>query len=144
MNDKIKIALIIAALLFVIVVYIVTRRNRQEAKDTAEAIEIIASGETDPSTGIRSYNNAKYQALAAKIYGALKGLGTDEQALYSALNELRSDEDAKALDLAFGIKQGESLGAWIAGDGEQAEVNKLLESKGINYKFPILEIWSQN
>lgn len=97
------------------------------------------SGET------ASYSSATYSQLADKIYAAVMYTwGTDEQAIYDAFNLMKNNIDVAMLIKAFGKRRLEfstqtaELGAHLGNDldsTEIAQINTILGSKGITYKF---------
>ena len=77
----------------------------------------------------------EYDVLSDTLYKAMKGPGTDEDAVYSALGSLRNKDDWKNLVKTFGKKDGMTLPEWInddMGSGEVAKVNSILKKAGIS------------
>lgn len=82
--------------------------------------------------------SAQASTLADKIFSALRGLGTDEEAVYSAFRMLRSRSDLLLLSRTFGVRGGRTLNEWLAADLSQKEldkVNQILATNGITYSF---------
>lgn len=92
-----------------------------------------------------SYPSATYSQLADKIYAAVMYTwGTDEQAIYDAFSQMKNNLDVAMLIKAFGKRrlefstQDAELGAHLGNDldsTEIAQINSILGSKGITYKF---------
>lgn len=83
-------------------------------------------------------SNATFNMLANKLYTAMKGVGTDEDTVYSVFGQLGNTADVLKLITVFGTKDGETLDQWIRGDLSSWEINKLnrlLANKGIVYSF---------
>lgn len=83
-------------------------------------------------------SNATFNLLANKLYTAMKGIGTDENTIYSVFNQLNNTADVYKLIAVFGTKDGETLDQWIRGDlgyFELKKLNKILVNKGIAYSF---------
>lgn len=83
-------------------------------------------------------SSATFNMLASKLYTAMKGVGTDEDTVYSVFGQLNNTADMYKLIAVFGTKDGETLDQWIRGDLSSWEIkklNSLLASKGITYTF---------
>lgn len=83
-------------------------------------------------------SNATFNMLANKLYTAMKGIGTDEDTVYSVFGQLNNTADMLKLIAVFGTRDGETLDQWIRGDlasWEIAKLNRLLSNKGIAYSF---------
>jgi hypothetical protein len=64
-----------------------------------------------------------YERLAREIHGAIAGLGTDEEAVYSALQRLQHEPAAiSQLEAVYSNRYGESLEKAIRGDFSGAEL----------------------
>lgn len=126
----------VALLLFYFFVY------RSEERQAREGERAIDENRNQVPNGQSSYlSNGEAAGIANAIEAALDGWGTDETALMREVAKLRNNADAHKLDKAFGIRDGESLGAWLASDGEISEMQEFLEeAKGITYKFQIYEV----
>ena len=85
-----------------------------------------------------SYNDADYTNYANRLYEAMKGLGTDEDAIFSVFMMMNTDSDVRKLINAFGSRKGENLAQWLLGDlstSDIDEINAILSKNGINYRF---------
>lgn len=81
---------------------------------------------------------AQASTLADKIFSAVKGWGTDEEAIYSVFRMLRSRSDLLLLARTFGVRGGRTLNEWLTADLSQKEldkVNQILTTNGITYSF---------
>ena len=84
-----------------------------------------------------SFSESQYKVFADTLYGAMKGLGTDTNAVYGVFNAMNTKADILKLVSAFGSRDGESLSQWMAGEWKLSisNINKILASKGIDYQF---------
>ena len=83
-------------------------------------------------------SNADYNRLADKLYKAVKGVGTDETAIYAVFNALTNKADLLKLIAVFGTKDDMTLVQWLYDDLNSREIGKLnsiLANKGIDYSF---------
>ena len=68
----------------------------------------------------------------------MKGIGSDESAVYRVFASAKNDLDVLGIVKAFGVKDGETLGQWLTADLDEKEIkalNDLLARKGIKYRF---------
>ena len=85
-----------------------------------------------------SFQDTDYSNMANALLGAMKGLGTDEDTIYSVFNRMETESDVRKLVASFGLQNGKTLQQWLLSElskTEQAKLNALLETKGINYTF---------
>lgn len=86
-----------------------------------------------------SYDENQYQTFANVLYKAMKGAGTDENAVKDVFSQMLTRSDVLKLISVFGVKDGENLGEWINDDfsssAKETYVNKVLEVNSVNYKF---------
>ncbi len=133
--------LIAAAIIIVIAIVIIAifgkkiknwitdlKQQRDLEKDNDKLIE--ATGQTP------SYADVQYRQWADKLYVAMKGAGTDEDAIDNIMAQMRNDADVLKLVSAFGIRDSEDLYQWIDGEywGEPS-CNKILRKNGITILF---------
>ena len=90
-------------------------------------------------TGERTtLTNAKFQQLATVIYGACKGWGTDEDAIYGAFYQLNNTADFLKLENVFGLRDGHDLDWWMRSElspRDLRKLNEILANKGIEHAF---------
>lgn len=80
----------------------------------------------------------QFSTYAAKLYRAMKGPGTNEQAIYTVFEAMNTRSDVQQLVKTYGTKDGETLREWLYGDLSEDEIehiNAIFASKSINYKF---------
>lgn len=100
------------------------------AQDLAD--HIAQTGETPTLT------NAKFSQLADIIYGACKGFGTDEDAIYNAFGQLNNTADYLKLANVFGLHDGHNLDWWMRSELSKKELktlNEILANHGIDHAF---------
>jgi len=57
-----------------------------------------------------------YKSLASRLEKAMKGMGTDNDEVFAVLHNIDTKEQFNNLVKAFGIRDGQNLNQWIAGD----------------------------
>lgn len=93
-----------------------------------------------------SYIDSQYKLFADAIYSAGFDVlfGTDEDAIYAVFNKMNNDLDVNKLIIAFGARRiefstrVEGLAQFLTSEldaSEIANINKILGSKNINYRF---------
>ena len=81
---------------------------------------------------------ADAELYAQRLYTAMKGMGTDEDAIYSVFLNLKTKGDVLYLIQVFGVKDHETLVQWITSElnsKERAKLNSILANKNIDYTF---------
>ena len=76
--------------------------------------------------------------LAKRLYRAMKGNGTDEDAIWDVYNRMSTRSDVLQLNKTFGIMEDETLSEWLYDDLDADEIlhlNQILANKGINYQY---------
>jgi type II secretory pathway pseudopilin PulG len=107
-----------------------------------------------------SFSDSQFEVWSTKIDGAVAGCGTDEEAIYEVFRALKNEADVRKLISVFGIRYYTpceysdpvsytiwlvnhqaypgDLQSFLAADLDSdniAEINSILASKGINYRF---------
>lgn len=59
---------------------------------------------------------AAYTAMASAIYSAVKGLGTDEEAIKTVFKKLKTNDDFRQLVLSFNVRDGLDMLQWLYDD----------------------------
>lgn len=75
---------------------------------------------------------------ADKLYAAMKGLGTDEDAVYEVFSHLQSRSDVLYLIRTFSVRNGRTLVEWITSElnsTERTRLNVILSGNNVNYSF---------
>lgn len=82
-----------------------------------------------------TYPTSQYDTFADSLYRAMKGLGTDDGAVRNIFNKMETRDDVLRLIKSFGSRENETLQEWLEGDGCTDYVNKILQSKSIEFSF---------
>lgn len=109
------------------------------AESKAEIQQIKSDVEAHEDKGEKpTMTFADYQAEANKLYNAMNGFGTDDDAVEEVFNSIQNNVDFLKLKAAFGTREGSTWQQWLDGDLNQAEkdaINQSLDAKGIIYKI---------
>ncbi len=87
-----------------------------------------------------SYGESQYTVFAKKLFAAMDGLFTNEDAIYNVFKKMNTIDDILMLEVAFSDieDENESLADWLHDDLNNDEidtVNAILESRQIVYSF---------
>jgi len=130
------ICLVIVALFFILKNQITNliQKLKNKADSNAELNEEISSG------GSLSYTQAQYVSFANKLYDSMKGFGTNRDGIRYVFNSMNTKADVLKLIQVFGMRDGETLAQWLKGEtwffkNITGEINQILSSKGIDYRF---------
>lgn len=130
-------------------------RADQASRQAASDLQALASRGVYPS-----YSTSQYELFAQQLAVAMAGCGTDNGMIESVMNSMKNDADILRLIQVFGVRPYEpcfytnpidhatwvlnneafpgSLGVWFAWDlseGDIEDVNNILQSKGIQFRF---------
>ena len=135
--SKIDINLIIKTIIVIIAfVFGITYLRKYLRKKKSQSL--IKDLDKDVNISKLTYPISYYAVWATDLLNAMKGVGTNEQAIYDVFKKLQSKDDVLQLITAFGVEDGETLTQWIIGelgDDEKATLNRLLNDKDINYQI---------
>lgn len=84
-----------------------------------------------------TYTSDTYQRYADKIQQAI-GWWTNEARIYDVFNDMETNDDVEKLIAAFGRRESGTLSDWLykgLDTGEVNDINKILKTKNIGYKF---------
>lgn len=126
------IALMIA--IAAVVLYFIYKKMRTAIQER----KLIADVNKEVSPSQINYTDLQYQAFATKLYRAMAGMGTDEEAIYSVMQQMKSRTDLMRVIAAFGVQDDMTLNDWISDElnaSEIKKVNSLLASNGVSYSF---------
>ncbi|MCQ2959548.1 MAG: hypothetical protein MJ198_05095 [Bacteroidales bacterium] len=87
-----------------------------------------------------SYGETQYTSFAKKLFAAMDGLFTDEDAIYDVFRKMKNIDDLLMLQVAFSEveDENESLEDWLHDDLSNSEIrviNSILEERQITYSF---------
>ena len=83
-------------------------------------------------------SDASLEMYAQKLYTAMEGGGTDEDAIYEVFGDMACKSDIIALIRTFGVRDGRNLVGWITSElnaKERTKLNSIIAANNINYKF---------
>lgn len=141
-NDKAKLYIGIGVAVIVLVIVIIIIVKCTKVKDLindkkANERLIDEANQTIVVEDI-SITQDQFNTFASKLYKAMKGPGTNEQAIFNVFDEMNSRSDVQQLIKTFGTKDGMTLKEWLYDDLNENDIqhiNSILASKSINYKF---------
>lgn len=138
-EPKKAIALAIMITIAIIIIYLLYRvfrgqftRIRQNIQDNTTLQEEIITG------GGLTYKESEYKQFADRLFNAMDGVGTNEQAIYDVFGKMKTKADVLKLIAVYGVKDDETLSQWLYGDlstSEIATVNNILSTQQIDYQF---------
>ena len=85
-----------------------------------------------------SYTTDQYGVFAKKLYNAMDGVGTDEDAIWDTFKQMKNRDDLLFLIKTFGVRDGETLSEWLyddLGNDDIEKLNTILSSLDIEYSF---------
>ena len=141
-------AIVIAVIVLIIVLAIFFLRNEikslfnklsnnsQSKDELNEYTEQTGQRQTLTDTSLRSLANRIEQASYDDNW--LFGLGTNEDKIYNAFNELNNTADLLRLKVLYGTRHNRTLDETITSElsnGERKKLNTILTNKGIDYTF---------
>lgn len=130
---------VITVIIIAVVLFFLFRVVKSYSGRLASFSESVGEQAALSSQGVhRSYTQIQYNSMANQLYYAMKGVGTDEETIYSVIQKIKNDQDFIALENAFGIRDTYNLQAWIRGDlstSEVQKVNSILSNNGISKSF---------
>lgn len=123
-----KVYAVIAAFV-IIVIIVIYKWGKKSTQNT-----YIKNIEDNINRNNLSYSPETYDGLADRIEEAIKGAGTDEEAVFSVINQMKTKDDWLKLLLSFGVRDYGTFGknlkglvTWLQGDLDQDEFIKIQE-----------------
>lgn len=121
----------------IILLIIISRRAMAYLSAKNSIIKDQGAVQAHQSAGeTASFTTSQYKAMADKLYWAMKGWGTDEDAVFEVINALKNNVDFLKIRSEFGIRDGYDMKEWFYGDFSSSDIqkiNNLLYTKGITY-----------
>lgn len=133
-----QITIIVGCVLALIVVIWAIVAIKGKIGDAVTNSKLIDEVNKEIDTNKITLTQSQINTLASKIYTAMSGAGTDEEAIYDAFSTLSSYSDLQQLNKTFGVKEHMTLREWLRDDLSTSEINhinEILASKNINYVF---------
>jgi flagellar biosynthesis/type III secretory pathway M-ring protein FliF/YscJ len=139
-NGKFIRSIVIGIIILVVVIalYFLIKKGIRTGKENKSDKERMDEIESQIEPENLSFSTAEYQAMADKIYKAVKGLGTDDDAVFEVFQKMRNNSDVLKLQSVFGIKDKMDLGEWISDDMSDDEIDKIngyLRQRNISITF---------
>ena len=137
-------------------------KKNQEEKEANTAADAAAKHLRDLAAQgiVPTHNASQLEIYSQQLVEAMTGCGTDEDSIHRVMKQMVNDADVAALIVQFGVRYyqpcawtspvsfaiwevndqayGGGLPIWFGydlGDSEIEEINDILASKGITYKF---------
>lgn len=113
--------------------------SRDTVETASNELEKLLKKNTSLPPGaqqIPSFSPAQMKSYANKLYQAMDGIGTDNNAVKDVFTAMNHDVDLLLLIEAFGIKDDENLTDWLNDDGATSYVNQILATKPkVTFRF---------
>lgn len=143
MGNKVKtyayIAGAVIAIILICVLFYYLTKKKDNVIDKKHNQELAKEADEEIVTERITLTQMQFNALASKLYNAMKGLGTHtEEDIFEAFGKLQTRADVLQLIKTYGIRDGEDLNQWLLGDlnsKEMNQLNQILVNNGINYMF---------
>lgn len=124
----------IFALVTLALAYFLGSRTGKAAAKGTDASQL----DRDIQAGRLTYDLSQYKVLADRIFEALSGAGSDEEAIFTVFRKMRTNSDVLQLIKTFGTRGSwltgrDTLAAWLSSDLSNEEIKKLNEILTINY-----------
>ena len=122
---------------FVLLIWIISK-VKGKIEDSIVNNKLVDEVNAEMDVNQTTLTQSQLNTLSTKIYSALKGVGSDEDAVYSAFEEVQNRTDLLQLIKTFGVKDSLTIKEWLYDDlsvDEIAHINNILASKNINYVF---------
>lgn len=131
---------VLVAVLVAVVVFVIYKiyRSFTKIEDVASSNEVIERANEEMDVSQLTLTTQQIHTICEKLYDAMSGFATDEDAIYDAISMCGSRSDLMAVIATFGVKDGQTLAEWLYEDldgSELAHLNAIISSKNINYKF---------
>lgn len=138
----------VVAILVLFVIYYVLKNGSSFFQTLSQKAQLDGETKAYEKQGMkRSYTDSQYASFATKLYNAMDGMGTSEDAIMSVFSQMNNDIDIINLEKKFGLRASSyafgfgtptDLQDWLSSDlsdSALAELNNILASKGINRSY---------
>lgn len=126
----------IIVLIVIIIIWIIYRKI-QKAVQSGKDKQLVSEADNAIISNALTYPQADYKSMADKLFVAMDGAGTDEDAIKEVIAKLRTKSDWYALVKAFGVRKSTSMFSsfsgnliqWLADElsgSDRKEVNDML------------------
>ena len=141
-DEKAKKYAIIAVCVLVIVIAIIIYKKSKDwkslIKDKNNEQELIDMANKNMIGSDITLTQEEFDSLCKRLYRAMKGNGTDEEAIWDVYERMNTRSDVLQLNKTYGTVEGETLKEWLYDDLTSDEImhlNSILANKGINYRY---------
>ena len=145
MNDLTKfkltpkqIAIIVGAALILILSIWAIIAIKGKISDTVTNNKLVDEANKEIDSSKITLTQSQINTLVSKLYAAMDGWGTDEEAIFEAFNTINSYSDLQQLNKSFGVKEHMTLREWLTDELDNNDIkhiNEILAAKNINYVF---------
>ncbi len=133
-----QIGIAVGALFLVVLLIWIISKVKNKIEDSIVNSKLVDEVNSEIDINKTTLTQSQLNTLSTKIYTALKGAGSDESAIYAAIEEVQTRTDLLQLIKTFGVKDSLTMKEWLYDDlsvDEIAHINNILSSKNINYVF---------
>ena len=133
-----QIGMAVGALFLVILLIYIISKVKTKIEDAIVHNDLVNEANAEINKNQLTMTNSQFNTLATKLYSAMKGLGTDEEAVFNAFGELGTRSDLEQLLKTYDVKDSKTLKEWLYDElsiDEVAHINEILAAKNINYVF---------
>ncbi|MBW6482822.1 MAG: hypothetical protein K0B10_07155 [Vicingaceae bacterium] len=102
-NPKLIKQLVIVVIVIIVLYAIYRWYKKYSAKQ--EALSLVKSSENEIITNTKTFTDSDYKLMADKLFTAMKGLGTDNDAVLQVISSLKTKSDWLSLVSAFGVRE---------------------------------------
>lgn len=138
-TNQTKLVITISAIVISIIIIVwAALKIKNTLRDTIQNSKLVDEANKEIDANAVTLTQSQLLTLCDKLYRAMKGIGTNEQAIFEVFQAINSRSDLLMLIKIFGVRDGETLKQWLYSDLNNSEIQKInyiIESKGINYKF---------
>lgn len=141
-DEKAKKYAIVAVCVLVIVIAIIIYKKSKDwkslIKDKNNEQELIDMANQNMIGSDITLTQEEFDSLCKRLYRAMKGIGTDEEAIWDVYERMNTRSDVLQLNKTYGTVEGETLKEWLYDDLTSDEImhlNSILSNKGINYRY---------
>lgn len=132
----------IVIIVIVIIVLFIAYTQYKKWQKTKKSKEFTSQADKEIVAETQTFSESDYKAMADKLEQAMKGLGTDNDAVLQVLASLKTKSDWLSLVSAFGIRESGvwpgnfsgNLIEWLSdelGGGARQRVNFVLQKFGV-------------
>lgn len=133
-----QIGMAVGALFLVILLIYIISKVKTKIEDAIVHNDLVNEANAEINKNQLTMTNSQFNTLATKLYSAMKGLGTDEEAVFNAFGELGTRSDLEQLLKTYDVKDSKTLKEWLYDElsiDDIAHINEILAAKNINYVF---------